>query len=342
MTRPGYETEATPERPEERHEPCPDCDPDLLDELKCRAQGIDAQAKYNDAHISALTNARTQYDAARSAYSAARNAAAPTVHEVRQQLTQVIDQLQCLVDDRREIHLIDQAYARVEERLHACGDTSGCYFDDDCDFDDVHDCLPEDVPGRIAEIERRTKAAEACFADLIQEPTNLATRVTQLQAEVKDLMTKMGGDPKTTDFKQLYVAALVGQRHLAAVWRGFEHTNAYVDCLCRALTCQLKGHTAIAILQGRAAVQACHQQSRDDACKRLREHTVDEVMAEYIRARTSYPSEEYADQGAEDEKSGYRPDREPYQDRDSDQDRYGSQNRPRDRYRNHDVGRPSK
>jgi hypothetical protein len=55
-----------------RPTPCTDCDPKLLDHLKCRAVGIQAQADYNKAHEDELTQARTQYDGARSAYSTAR------------------------------------------------------------------------------------------------------------------------------------------------------------------------------------------------------------------------------------------------------------------------------
>jgi len=70
------------------------------------------------------------------------------------------------------------------------------------------------------------------------------------------------------------------------VWRGFEHTNAYVECLCRALTCQLKGHTAIAVLKGVAAVDECRREAVEEACQRLRDNTVEEVIAEYIRICT--------------------------------------------------------
>jgi hypothetical protein len=284
MTSPANATEATQEAPAERPAPTPDCDPDLLDDLKCKAQGVAAQAAYNAAHMDALSQARTAYDAARAAYGTARSAAVPTVAEIRHQLTQIIDQLQCLINDRHEVDCLDRAWDAVVERLRECGDKSGCYFTDDCDFDDdVEDCPPEDVPGRIAEIQRRTEAAERAFADLIQEPTALPGRVAALKTEVAGIATAMAGDAKTTDFKRLYASALVAWRKLSAIWRGFEHTNAYVDCLCRALTCQLKGHTAIAILTGVAAVHACRQQAVEQGCQRLRDNTVDEVMAEYIR-----------------------------------------------------------
>lgn len=301
----------------------PDCNPKLLDDLRCKAQGVAAQAAYNAAHMDALSAARAAYDAARSAYGKARTTAAPTVAEVRHQLTAIIDQLKCLINDRHEVDCLDRAWDAVVERLRACGENNGCYFTDDCDFDDdVQDCPPEDVPGRIAEIRRRTEAAEKAFADLIQEPTALATRVAQLKTEVAAIAAAMAGDAKTTDFKQLYARALVARRKLSAVWRGFEHTNAYVDCLCCALTCQLKGHTAIAILTGVAAVHACHQTAVEEGCKRLRENTVDEVMAEYIRICAPRPG--HGDGGYD------KPDKpRDYEERDKPRD-YKEPDRPQD------------
>ena len=338
MTSPVQQPEAGYQAPDEDQGPYPDCDPSLLDDLKCQAKGIQAQAEYNAQKMEELTQARTQFDSARSAYSAARTAAAPTVQELRHQLAQVIDQLKCLVDDDREIRLLDRAYAAIKERLEECGDTSGCYFQDDCEFGDVRECPPEDIAGKIAEIDRRTQAAKAAFTDLIAEPTNLPKRVTDLQAEVNAIVASMAADPRTVDFKQLYAAALVARRHLAAIWRGFEHVNAYVDCLCQALTCQLKGHTAISVLKGRAAVYECHREADEARCEHLRKQTVDEVMAEYIRLRSADRYDHREEPGDEEEQgegeNRYR-DREHdqeenrYRDREHerDQDRYGQRSR---------------
>lgn len=330
MTSPVQQPEASYQATDEDQGPYPDCDPSLLDDLRCRAKGIQAEAEYNAQKMDELTQARTQYDGARSAYSAARTAAAPTVQELRHQLAQVIDQLKCLVDDDWEIRLLDRAYATIEERLEACGDTSGCYFQDDCEFDDdARNCPPEDIAGKIAEIDRRTQAAKAVFVDLIAEPTNLPKRVADLQAEVTAIVTSMAADPRTVDFKQLYAAALVARRHLAAVWRGFEHVNAYVDCLCLALTCQLKGHTAISVLKGRAAVHECHRQAGEARCEHLRKQTVDEVMAEYIRLRSA---DQY-DQGEGRQEEGEEENRDREREGDEEENRYRDRERERDQDR---------
>lgn len=329
MISPEYDAGPKQEGREDERTPCPDCDPGLLDRLKCRAKGIEAEAAYNAKTMDELTQARAQFDAARSAYSAARVAAAPAVQELRHQLIQVIEQLKCLVDDSREIRWLDRAFAIVLEKIEACGDTSGCYFQDDCDFDDdVENCRPEDIAAKIVDITRRTQAAKDAFTDLIGEPTNLAKRVADLQAEVKDIVTKMAADPRTVDFKQLYAAALVAQWHLAAVWRGFENANAYIDCLCRALTCQLKGHTAISRLKGREAVHECHRQAGEMRCEHLRKQTVDEVMAEYVKIRSGHREEEEEEEEErgvdreDDERNRYRE-----RERERDGDRYGNRDR---------------
>ena len=64
-------------REERDHEGCPRCDPGLLDELKCKAKGIQTQAEYNAAHGQELDDARTAFKAARAAYNTARSAAEP-------------------------------------------------------------------------------------------------------------------------------------------------------------------------------------------------------------------------------------------------------------------------
>ena len=246
MTSAQTEAGTGSESPEGRPQPCADCDPELLDHLKCRAVGIQAQADYNKTHEDALIQARTQYDGARSAYTSARAAAKPDVVDLGKQLNQVIEQLRCLVDDESKIQLLDQAFWRIQERLRKCDPKQGCTFHDDCDFDDmVRDCRPEDNASAIADIERRTAAAATVFTELIAEPANLTKRVADLKTETAAIVSKMASDSRTVDFKMLYAAALVARDHEQTIWRGFENVNAYIDCLCRTLTCQIKGYDAV-------------------------------------------------------------------------------------------------
>ncbi len=311
--------------PQGRPRPCADCDPELLDDLKCRAVGIQAQADYNKAHEDTLTQARTQYDGARSAYGSARSAAKPDVDDLCKQLGQVIDQLRCLVDDETKIRLLDEAFEQVERRLRVCDPKQGCTFDDDCDFDDVTgDCRPEDIASVISDIERRTAAAAAVFADLIAEPANLAKRVTDLKTETAAIVTKMASDSRTVDFVMLYAAALVARDHERTIWRGFEHVNAYVDCLCRTLTCQIKGYAAVSELVRRQAVHQCHQDQKAAACQQLEDNTADEVYAEFLRLRTEHRREEGEAARGDDDRRGDRGDRD--RDREA-RGRYGYEER---------------
>jgi hypothetical protein len=279
--------------------------------------GIQAQADYNKAHEDDLTTARTQYDGARSAYGTARTAARPDVDDLGKQLAQVIDQLKCLVDDESKIALLDRAFWQVERRLQECDPNEGCTFTDDCDFDDIlQDCGPEDIPSAIADIERRTAAAAAVFTDLIAEPANLAQRVADLKAEITAIVTKMASDSRTVDFVMLYAAALVARYHLETIWRGFENVNAYVDCLCRTLTCQIKGYAAVSELIRQQAVHQCHKDQRAAACRQLEEHTADEVYAEYLRLRS-----EAHRNSEEPERRGDDRDRDEGRERDRDRER---------------------
>jgi hypothetical protein len=289
MTSREYTNATAEPEPENHPPPTSECDPSVLDDVRCEARGIAAQAEYLGSKQAALEAARTQYEGARKAYGEAQEAAEPLVKAGGKQLDKLIDQLVCLINDASVTRKLDRAYETVAQRLKQCGDQSGCYCRLDCDFDEMRRCPPADVPARIADIEQRTKAAEECFNDLVREPTKLAERVAAVQAEIKDIETKIGGTPDPSTFRRLYAAALVARRHLKAVRRGFADINAYIDCLCQALICILRGHTAIADLKRRLAKQQCHKDAEDKACTRLRENTVDEVLAAYLKP----PSEGY-------------------------------------------------
>lgn len=321
--------------------PCAGCDPGLLDDLKCQAKGIKAQATYNEAHETRLTTARTDYDGARSAYGAAWSDARPEVVDLGKQLLQITDQLKCLVDDSVKIRLLDRAFWRVERRLRDCFPNTGCTFDDDCDFDDkVSECEADDIAAVIADIERRIGVAETAFAELITEPTTLAKRVADLKTEVAAIVTKMSSDPRTVNFKDLYAAALVAQDHLDTVWNGFSDVNEYMDCLCRALTCQIKGYSAVSRLKRKEAEHQCHDDQKKTACEHLRDHTADEVIAEYLRLKARAGRErEHSGRGDDAEYGDQRSDRgggresdggrESEKGHDRDSDRYGAEERGR-------------
>jgi hypothetical protein len=335
------------------------CEPGVLEEIACRATGIEAQAEYNKVHAQALKDAQVAYAGARARYAKARHDAAPLVAKARKDLDVPIERIRCqLEEDDREC--LERAFAHVVHRLERCGAHQGCCCDD---LDDVEDSHPDDVPGRRAMLERTVAEATECFHRLIAEPgeaappgggtgtgteggtsaaagaagtgtpavtaavpgvpglsgspgapaaaaTAVATpaastsadggdrdgdeddgweavvplpeRVTALQAEIHAIASA----PENSDPAELYAAALVAERHLDTVWHGFGNVNDYVDCLCRSLTCMVKGHAAISILVRKDAVHYCYRDAWRKACKRLEKETAAEVVAEYLRICT--------------------------------------------------------
>jgi hypothetical protein len=285
-------TYSTP-RPDQHPEPCADCDPSALDDLKCEAEGIRVRNELTQADAGKLNESRQKYDDARNAYATARSAAAQNVRDIREQVNHAVDQLECLIKSDHIVDCLKQAHDAVQHRIDECPGSSGCCVGE-CEYrtDDVTTIEVEELYARQAEADRLTKKAEECFNLLITEPTDLDARIKKLKTEVGEITTQMGGDPKKVDFSHLYARALVAKQALKDIWRGFEHTNDYVDCLCRALTCWLKGRHALAIFGGEIAVRKCRDDAAADQCKRLQEHTVDEVLAEYLKICPPQPADE--------------------------------------------------
>lgn len=312
------------EDPPDERGGCRECDPRLLDHLKCQAKGIKAQSDYNDATLKQLDDDRTAYDDAQSAYNKARKDAKPVVERLRLTLDGLIDQLDCLVQNSRKIAWLNEAYGKVESELRRCYPCEGCTVDDDdCDFDDeVESCRDDDLETLIARITLRTAAAQTAFNDLKAEATEIPNRKTKLQDDVD----KVEADMKVAgaDFIALYAAALVARGDLKAIYRGFENVNDYMDCLCRALMCVLTGHEAIGRLKGKQAVRQCHEDRRKERCERLKTQTAEEVIVEYLKLKRRYHRQQ---EGAEHE-----------QDRDRGQDRARDDNRDYPRGQQRDAG----
>ncbi len=264
---------------------CAECDPEIVDRLKCKAEGIKAQAAYNAAHLPDLT-ARTKYDEARADYRDARHTVALDVQDIRHQIKHLIERIKCLIKQEHVVECLDDAYCKVTDQLRKCGDTEGCCIDDDCEFDtDLCDVPPYKIDKVLArwitDYQRRADAAKECFNELIQEPGRLITRVAARKAEVAGITNDLAGDPASTDLKELYARTLVARKHVHDVWLGFEHTNEFVECLCRALMCWSKGSSVIAVLIGEQAVRRCHELARKARCDYFKEHTVKEILAVY-------------------------------------------------------------
>ena len=143
-----------------------------------------------------------------------------------------------------------------------------------------------------------------------------------MQDEIAEI-AKAAGDGSWEPTK-LYAAVLVARRHLKNVWRGFADVNEYMECLCQALTCMIKGHAAIGELTRQAAVNQCYRESWKTACEHLEQNTVEEVLAEYLRVCAEPCDEDRPDRGRDSDRDH---DRDDDRDRDRDDD-HGRDRRP--------------
>jgi hypothetical protein len=265
-------------------QPCVDCDPSGLDTLKCDAEGIKKQAEVTTAAAVKLAERRAKYDAARVKYTQAREDAAKIVEESKDQLTQLLDRLKCTIDDERIVTRLKSAHQAVQAKLEECGVSGGCCADGECDFDtDIVDVPLSELNARRADVGRHTMQAEKCFDDLIDEPEQLTKRTTAIKEELAKIGEAIGKGERGDALVRLYARLLVVKQWRADVWRGFAGSNDYVDCLCRALTCSLKGWQALAVIEGAIAAGECREKAAEDRCKELQQSLVEELLAEYSK-----------------------------------------------------------
>ena len=269
------------QRYRDQHEaPCEDCDLRGMDDLACESKGVADRAKYIADHAAAQATRRTQYDTTRAAYTTARAHVAPDVVGIRKDLHQVREQLRCQLD-HETITCLDEAWEEVAERLKHCGEPrTGCCVEE-CDFDEACRGYEDDdiheLTARIARIERRVAAAEACFDKLVTEPEALVQRVAQLRTAVDALLTEIS-DPKTVDPKHAYATLRWLWHRYDGIWWGFPRVRDFQDCLCQALTCSVTGRRVLGILTGRLGVLQCRKDAEDERCRSLRAHVVQEIL----------------------------------------------------------------
>lgn len=265
--------------------PCDDC-PSELDKVGCRAEGVKEQNKYNESKAGELGPAREAYRKARAAYSTARDAARAQVVEARARLDHAVDQIDCLIKDKDVVADLIKAHEWVLGRLAECpGGTSGCCLPDteDCVFDTGCERTAEALAGRIAAFEDRVAVAKKCFDELIKEPAELKIRVANVVKEIDAIVAALKGDQTGVDYRRLYGRALIAAQDLDGVWHGFADVNAYITCLCRALTCTVKGYDALGELKGAQAEHACLNRAKDACCVSLRANVLEELMAYFLK-----------------------------------------------------------
>lgn len=274
------------------------CDPDLLDELTCRAEGVAAQAAYNEQVKAELDAARAAYPGIRTAYRAARAQAVKDVQELMHRVKQDLDKARCELKDEDVICCLDDAFACVVKKLKKCGTATGCCSQGDCDFDL---CCPDTlgaVDSRLAEYGLRLEAENACFDRLAEEPAALTQRVADIKTKIDNAWKNPPSTPSPApapaegaaaaeeppvDLHRVYATLLVAQYRLQKVWEGFDCTQDFLDCLCHALTCWIKATEAVSVLTGCKAVLECREREAKKRCDDLADKTEDEVLLEYER-----------------------------------------------------------
>jgi hypothetical protein len=268
-------------------DPCADCDTGDIDELACRAQGIQRRAEVMNEYLKDLQTFKTQFESARSDYTTARDGSQADVNAAATQLKSIIEQLKCLLDDGKR-ECVKEALDKVVDAIRECAGAPGCCVGP-CEFDSSVDDDESigHLAGRIEHYRRETRKAMDCFTALIAEQAALPARAAKIKTEVVQIGTDISAEGGTSGGKavRLLARAYVADYHLKGVWNGFPSINAYVDCLCGALVCSHRGAEAIARLEGAKKTKECHEASALAACKRKQEQTVDEVMSEYVKCR---------------------------------------------------------
>ncbi|MEV6728063.1 hypothetical protein [Streptomyces sp. NPDC051364] len=261
------------------------CDPGAIDELACVAAGIQRRAEVTQEHLPQLREFQEKFNSARTQYTKARLAAKTDLDEAAATLGKVREQIRCRVTHEQR-HCLQQAVDKIFDDIRRCQGGWGCCVDDcGCVFDDTvgRDDTVATLSARVARYTADTVKAAACFTDLDGELTALPERAAKIKTEAAQLLADVCDAVLGKDVVRLYARLLVLLRRIAEAWRGFETVSEFVDCLCKALLCVLKGWQAIAVLEGARAELVCKEESRKKACERKQRETVEEVMAEYAR-----------------------------------------------------------
>lgn len=253
-----------------------------VDRLDCLGQADQARDEYVDLHKVKMRERQDALAQLQTDYRQARRQAKHTVHEVNEDLADI---LKPFTRDRGgdDLELVRDAWEHTKHRLEHCGhgghDVS-CIDDFHFEHDDVHHTKTPVLIARQTEYDEVVNAAEARFDALIDEPEALTTRVQVLADEVAELKTD-AGDGSTADPVDIYVRALVAKYHASTVWSGFMSSNDYDDCLRKCLLCSGTGRLALRKIKGELTVRSCQVSKHDERCRVLKENLKEETIAEY-------------------------------------------------------------
>ena len=109
-------------------------------------------------------------------------------------------------------------------------------------------------------------------------PAHCSTHAPLGLAVVDALAAALKADPRE-DANRLYARAKQARWTLDKIWGRFSDVNEFQNCLCRGLTCSLRGRQWLAQLAGKKAYQECQEASRLRRCQWLRDNMVDETLA---------------------------------------------------------------
>src|SRR6476469_582558 len=114
-----------------------------IDDLKCKAAGVAAEAAYNAEYQDDVTAARADFVKIRNEYRKARTNVTLEVQDMRHQTKLVIEKIKCMIKQERVVDCLDDAWCDVYDDLQDCRSGGCCVSDDQCQFDTSDDCLDE-------------------------------------------------------------------------------------------------------------------------------------------------------------------------------------------------------
>jgi hypothetical protein len=259
-------------KPPRRCPPSMNCDNARVDDLKCEAEGLKAEAAEEAGTAVAQENRKKATEAARTAYRTERTAAEAAVKALETRLKDLTGLIECKVHaDRRP--LIKSAFDEVLECIRECSETTDDRVPEDCGF-----TSEEWTTDRVAGLRARVEKVEKYFDEILtKEPEALKNRVAAVTKLVDDLAKAK--DVEGTDWERLYVQALEAGWKLKMVYRPFDDANVYQDDLCRGLTCSLEGRRLLRRLVADKAFEDCQTRSRKTRCDEMRTNLVSETLA---------------------------------------------------------------
>lgn len=264
------------------HDRPPGCDPQEGADIECSMAGIDAQSTYNASLKEKFASSKTDFEKTRKDYRSKRHEAQLKVQEMRHRIRQMLERIRCKIEQERVIREIDRAFAEIVEELSTCDRKRSFCSDADCDFDlESGDLAYDKLVRRIQKYQQRADEAWAYFTELVAEPANLELRIATAKGKLDAIDADLAAEPAITDLKTVYAKALVAQRDLDGIWKGFDEVTDFVDCLCRALNCWTSGSRAVSKLTGDKAVLDCKRKTKHDHCGKLQNNTVDEILRIY-------------------------------------------------------------